>query len=264
MNSNNLPQKQIKLACLIPLILLMLIAQAQAQGSPPVTNSVAKTQNLLAELNFPNNGTPSGRRKGGGSRDGCPRLNKSITALVPGDQTNNTSFLASTVAEYPTVWIYVPKLPTNISSGEFLFQDEQGNNIWRTAIALPRKAGAIGITLPPNPQSALKINKKYQWYFKVYCGAAQNTSDYFYVNASLQRVALTPDMENKLKTAKSREYIVYTNNLIWYDAVTNLADMRRADPASHVLVEDWTKLLKAVGLEEFAQDPILGRYGSER
>ncbi|MBR8836069.1 MAG: DUF928 domain-containing protein [Stigonema ocellatum SAG 48.90 = DSM 106950] len=254
-----------KLICIIPLILLSLATpQVEAQVSQPVTHSVANTQNLLAELNFPNNGTPSGRRKGGGSRDGCPSLSKSITALVPGEETNNTSFLASTVAEYPTIWIYVPELPTNLNSGEFLFQDEQGNNIWRTAIALPRKAGAIGISLPPHPQFALKINKKYQWYFKVYCGAAQKTSDYFYVNASLQRVALTPDMENRLKTAKVREYVVYTNNHIWYDAVTNLADMRRVDPASHVLVEDWTKLLKAVGLAEFAQEPILGRYGSER
>ena len=36
---------------------------------------------------FPDNGAPTGRRRGGTSRDGCPTLSKPVTALVPGEET---------------------------------------------------------------------------------------------------------------------------------------------------------------------------------
>ena len=119
-----------------------------------------------------------GRRRGGTShREGCPKLKMPITALVPGQKTNNKSFSASTVSEYPTFWVYVPELPMNLSAGELVLQDEEGNDVFRTPITLPRKPGAIAITLPPNPQYALKEDLKYHWYFQVYCGEPQNNPE---------------------------------------------------------------------------------------
>jgi hypothetical protein len=221
---------------------------------------------------LPDNGTPTGRRRGGTGRDGCPALNTPITALVPGEETtgevqegNSTkssskSFLATTVAEYPSFWIYLPDLPTNLRTGEFVLQDRDGNDIYRSPITLPETPGIIGISLPSNPQYSLKTDQQYHWYFKVYCGALQKTSEYFYVDAWVQRVAMTPDLENKLKTAKSREYVVYADNSIWYDAVTNLADLRRTDSQNAMFKDDWTDLLKAVSLQDIAQAPIIQRY----
>jgi hypothetical protein len=223
-------------------------------------------------LPLPDNGTPTGRRRGGTGRDGCPALNTPITALVPGEETtgevqegNSTkssskSFLAITVAEYPSFWIYLPDLPTNLRTGEFVLQDRDGNDVYRSPITLPETPGIIGISLPSNPQYSLKTDQQYHWYFKVYCGALQKTSEYFYVDAWVQRVAMTPDLENKLKTAKSREYVVYADNSIWYDAVTNLADLRRTDLQNAMFKDDWTDLLKAVSLQDLAQAPIIQRY----
>ncbi len=258
-----------KLAGVIPAILLCLgcySPQVQAQVAQPTQTPNSNTQKRLEKLKFPRSGAPTGRRQGGARRNGCPNLNQSVTALVPGERTVNESisFVALTVSEYPTFWVYVPELPTNLRSGEFIFQDEKGKNIYKTPLKLPDRSGIVGITLPQNPQYALKQDNKYQWYFKVYCGDPENTSDYYYVKAWVQKVAITPNLENQLKAAKPGEYTAYAVNQIWQDALTNLADMRRTNSGSSVLAQDWNNLLKAVGLEEFATAAIVQRYSLER
>lgn len=257
------------LQSVMPLILLASYSpQVHSQVAQPVKKAVPNTQNRLEQLKFPRNGAPIGRRQGGARRTGteCPNLKTPITALVPGEETadESISFLALTVSEYPTFWVYVPQLPSNVRTGEFVFQDEKGKDIYRTPLTLAEKSGVIGISLPPSPQYALKTDNKYQWYFKVYCGDRSNTSEYFYVKAWVQRVALTSELESQLKTAKSGEYTAYAVNYIWQDAVTNLADMRRINSGDRVVAEDWTNLLTAVGLQEFASAPVVTRYGSQR
>jgi hypothetical protein len=295
---NNLPGNQMKLLIYQPkisgvvsakalkrllrsVIFLILFsiaypAQGDAQVTQPVNKVVTNTQNSLAQLKFPRNGAPVGRRQGGARRTGteCPDLKTPMTALVPGEESSDESksFLAFTVSEYPTFWVYVPQLPNKLRSGEFVFQDDLGKDIYRTSLMLPEKSGVIGISLPQSPQYALKTNNKYQWYFKVYCGAAQNTSEYFYVKAWVQLLPLTSQLESQLKTAKSGEYTAYAVNYIWQDAVTNLADKRRinsgvgeATPSEYrTLSDDWTSLLTAVGLEKFASAPIVQLYNFER
>jgi hypothetical protein len=267
MSKNKLPQRHHKLACAIPLLVIGLVSdpiKVQANPVQSFRNRVTHTSNLLAQR-FPDNGDPKGRRRGGTSRrDGCPELKTPITALVPGEENNNKSFFASTVAEYPTFWVYVPELPTNSRFGEFVLQDEQGNDVYRTSLTLSGKAGIIGISLPSSSQYALKQNLKYHWFFRVYCGNPQNKPEYLFVDAWLQRVALTPDLQQQLKTAQSREYTVYAANNLWYDAITNLANLRSTNPSERVLAEDWTNLFKAVGLEELAQAPIVQRYNPQK
>ncbi len=259
------------LQSVMPLILLANPVQVHAQVTQPVKKVVVpNTQNRLGELKFPRNGAPIGRRQGGARRTGtqCPDLKTPLTALVPGEETadESKSFLAFTVSEYPTFWVYLPQLPTNLRTGEFVFQDDLGKDIYRTPLTLPEKSGAIGISLPQSPEYALKTNNKYQWYFKVYCGDTpkeslrerQNTSEYFYVKAGVQRVALTSQLESQLKTAKPGEYTAYAVNNIWQDALTNLAQKRGANSGDRVLNDDWNNLLTAVGLSEFASAPIVG------
>ena len=264
MNRKKLHQLQIKLAGVSFLLLLSIASyppQVYARLAQSFSNSVDNTQNNLAQK-FANNGSPhKGRRRGGTSRrDGCPKLKTPITALVPGEEINHKSFLASTVAEYPTFWVYVPELPSNLRSGEFVLQDEEGNDIFRTAISLPETSAAIALRLPPNPKYAFKQDLKYHWYFRLYCGQPQNQPEYFYVDTWIQRVPLTPDLQKQLGKAELREYAAYATNNIWYDAITSLAELRRTNPNNRVLGEDWTKLLRSVDLEELAQAPIVLQY----
>ncbi|MBW4593429.1 MAG: DUF928 domain-containing protein [Brasilonema angustatum HA4187-MV1] len=266
MSKNKLLQRHYQLACSILLLSLGLVnypPKVQANPEQSFQNKITHTPNLFAQK-FPDNGEPKGRRRGGTSRrDGCPSLKTPVTAIVPGEEKNNKSFLGATLAEYPTFWVYLPELPTNLRSGEFVLQDDQGHDIYRTSLTLPAKAGTVGITLPSNSQYALKQNSKYHWFFRVYCGNPQNKPEYFFVDAWLKRVALTPQLQQQLKTAKSQEYKIYTANNLWYDAITNLAELRRTGSDTDTLAKDWTSLFKAVDLEELAGAPILQRYSPQ-
>jgi hypothetical protein len=97
-----------------------------------------------------------------------------LTALVP---DNN---LGLTVTESPTFWFFVPQLPATASSGEFVLQDEEHNDVYRTPFRLPEKPGIVSIRLPSNPQSSLKRDQMYRWHFRIYC-QPQTTSEYFWV-----------------------------------------------------------------------------------
>ncbi|KAB8330110.1 DUF928 domain-containing protein [Scytonema tolypothrichoides VB-61278] len=267
MIKNKLLQRHYQLACITLLLSFGLMNNAQkVQANPEQSfrNQITHTPNLFAQK-FPDNGDPKGRRRGGTSRrDGCPSLKTPVTAIVPGEEKNNKSFLGSTVAEYPTFWVYIPELPTNSRSGEFVLQDHQGHDIYRTSLTLPSQAGTIGVSLPPNSQYALKQNSKYHWFFRVYCGDPQNKPEYFFVDAWLERVTLTPQLQQQLKTAKSEKYKVYAGNNLWYDAITNLAELRRTRSDATTLTKDWTNLFNAVDLQELAGVPILQRYNPQK
>jgi Domain of Unknown Function (DUF928) len=246
-------------------LLILLVAStptaAWADLTPLFNNINLPTPYKLAELKFPDNGAPRGRRKGGTSRrDGCPKLELPITALVWGE--DNDSLLASTVSEYPTFWVYLPLLPKTLVLGEFVLQDNQGNDIWRKTITLPTQAGTIAINLPPNPQYALKTDSKYHWYFKVYCGKEQNKSQYIYVDAWIQKIALPPNVKQQLETSKSQRFQIYATHKLWYEAITDLADLRRSSSLNNndvntLLTKDWNNLLKSLDLGELASAPII-------
>jgi hypothetical protein len=243
----------LKLTFITLLFFSLATSQVQAQ-------SFTIKQNKPADQQFPDDGDPTGRRRGGTSRRGdCPILKMPLTALVPGEETNNKSFLGTTISEYPSFWVYIPELPTDIRSGEFVLQDQEGDDIWRTPITLTGKSGIISVKLPPNPQYALKPNLKYHWYFNIYCNPTQKNSVYF-VDAWVRRVTLTPQLQQQLNKAKSRQYKVYIANNIWYDAVSNLGELRRNNLGVNVFLEDWTKLLKSVNLPELAPAPIVQIY----
>ncbi|NEU74817.1 DUF928 domain-containing protein [Hassallia byssoidea VB512170] len=256
MSKNQLFPKQIKLTLITLILTLTNPLQVHAQS---FTNVYIK-QNKPTDQQFPDDGDPDGRRRGGASRRGdCPNLKTPLTALVPGEETNNKSFLATTISEYPSFWVYIPQLASDIRSGEFVLQDREGNDIWRTPITLPGKPGAISVKLPQNPQYALKPNLRYHWFFNIYCNPTQKNSVYF-VDAWVRRVTITSQLQQQLNNAKSQKYKVYIANNIWYDAITNLGELRRNNSGVSVFVEDWTKLLKSVNLSELAPAPIVQIY----
>ncbi len=257
-------------ACVIPLVFIGLMNYSQSVQAQ-LTNSIQNTVKNSPFQSFqqpklPRNGAPTGRRRGGAGRSpDCPSNLTQLTALVPGDA--GKSVLASTVAENPTFWFYIPQLPQTTRSGEFVLQVLDGKdvkNVYRTPLTLSGKPGIVSITLPAQPQYFLKVDKKYHWYFHIYCGDVEKTSDNFYVDGFVQRQALTEALNSQLKLAKPKEYIVYSANNIWYDALTNLGQQRRANPQNATLNKDWIDLLNTVGLQDIAQETILQDYNLEK
>lgn len=210
--------------------------------SPNSENTLAQTPVPFVPPQLPDRGAPSGRHKGAASRpSGCPRINMPLIALVPDNEPGLT------VAESPTFWFHVPALPESARSAEFILQDSSGSDIYKTRFTLPETSGIIKVTLPSLQPISLKIGERYRWYFKIYC-QPENTALYFWVDGQIERVP-----EN-----------AYPANSIWYDLLTNLAERRRTAPENANLRDEWTNLLKEVGLGELVQEPFLPCCTPER
>ncbi|MCC5661333.1 DUF928 domain-containing protein [Nostoc sp. XA010] len=259
--------QSIQRACVVPILLVSMVSYlqpVQAQLSNFIKKTVSNSQLQSSQQPaLPRSGAPTGRRRAGAGRNpDCPTSLTRLTALVPGDE--GKSVLTSTVVGNPTFWFYVPELPETARSAEFVLHlsqnDKDVQNIYRTPLALLGKPGIISITLPSQSQYALKANQKYHWYFHIYCGDPQETSDNFYVDGFVQRQVLTQALDSQLKSAKPREYIAYNANNIWYDALTNLGQLRHANSQDATLNKDWVDLLNAIGLQDIAKEPIVQHY----
>ncbi|WP_264197015.1 DUF928 domain-containing protein [Microseira wollei] len=158
----------------------------------------------------------------------------------------------------PTFWFYVPYSAQEAPLGEFILQEEEGKDVYRTSFTLPGNPGFVSVTLPPTA-TVLEINKSYRWYFKLYC-SEQKSSGSIFVEGWVQRVELTPVLEQQLKAASPQEYIVYANNLIWYDAIANLAKLRLQNPSNSTLDREWNNLLqlRGIALEQLNREPFVG------
>jgi Domain of Unknown Function (DUF928) len=190
-------------------------------------------------------------RKGTGSRGDCPPVNIPLTALIP---ENNR---ALTLSEHPSFWVFVPYAASDITTGEFVLQDEKDNDIYRINFTPPETPGIVSIDLKKSP--SLQTNTTYQWYFKLYC-SQQKLSNPVFVKGSIQRTVTNPELERKLQIARTPEerFSIYYQNNIWYEAVTELAKSYPHKPQNHNLLNNWFSLLKSVDLENLTSQPVIG------
>ncbi len=253
MNATKLPRLTIVVVSAVSSI--AIISYVSPLGAQPSSRRVGTFPLPLSNQKSPDfsgDGRP-GDRTGGGSRTPCPRINTPFTtALIP---MNN---LGKTVAERPTFWFYVPYSAQAAPAGEFVLQEEDGNEVYRTAFTLPATPGFVSFSTPLAIEP-LKVNQLYRWYFKLYC-EEQISSTPVFVEGWVQRVERTPALERQLQAAKSREDVVYAANGIWYDALNYLAQLRLNNPSNSILADGWTNLLsaKGVGLAQFSPIPIVG------
>lgn len=194
----------------------------------------------------------SGNRIGGGSRSDCPSVEIPLTALVPGSNWGKT------LSGQPTFWFYVPYTPEQAPIGEFVFQDEDRNDIYRVEFTLPTTPGFVSVTLPETRVS-LAVNQWHRWYFNLYCDRQKSSSPVF-VRGWVQRIAPNPELNRELDQATSRQDKVYAAHGIWFDAIAHLANWRLANPTALALNQDWSEIFQARGveLELPNQEPLVG------
>lgn len=201
-------------------------------------------------------GTPT-TTKGGGSRGDCISKTTPMTLLV-GDKN-----LESTISDRPTFWVYVPYTPAEATSGEFSLQQGE-TDIYRTLFTLPATPGIVSVTLPPSVKP-LEVGKKYRWYFNINCPPKEGsteTSAPAFVTGRVEKLALTSEAENEFKAANTtlERIAILARNGIWYDTVTELAQLRLKEPENREAIDAWNSLLKSdpIGLEGIAQEQIVG------
>jgi len=197
-----------------------------------------------------NRGRPT-RRRGMGSRDGCPATNIPLTALIPENQVGKV------VEANPTFWLFIPYQPSNIPiNGKFILQDEAHNNVYQTDLSIDKGEGIYSITLPV--EKSLETDKIYQWYFKLYC-KPDKSSTFIYVHGWIERVAIEPLQQKQLIATYSPEqrFAFYVENDIWYSALTELARLKQANHQNQTFAKYWLQLLNKIGLEELSNTPII-------
>jgi hypothetical protein len=200
-------------------------------------------------LDFSDIGRPR-RRRGGGSRGPCLAKNKPpLTALVP-----NTG-AGLTLAKSPTFWFYVPYTLTTNYSVEFVLKDNQDHTVYTNKVAgKGTPPGIVSLRLPSTV--SLADEKDYNWYFLVYCDA-QNQDRFVYVNGLVRRVE-RPALEKQLVSVSSRDRLTqYQAEGIWYETLTELAQSLSVSPQDAKTRQDWSSLLKSIGLEQLASEPFI-------
>ncbi len=222
-------------------------AQANQTGSSP--------RNIRIRYHLkepPPTGNPP-QTSGAGSRGEigiCPTVSTPLTALVPRVETPNGEFVwGRTTEARPTVWVYVPYTLSPKLVGEFRLraQNASGKPVNVTIARVTQTSpGVIGLRLPP--ENALKTNQIYYWSFVVLCDPKDASANQF-VKAAIQRIAPAPSLNNQLQIAKpSERAVIYANSGFWYDALTQLAGLRQANPTKALFLQDWNALLADIGL----------------
>lgn len=224
------------------LMVHLLIATAMVGGS---LWSAAQAQEYVP----PDRGLP-GRREGGGTRGNCLRSDTRLLALIP-----NSNY-GTTLSEYPTFFWYVPH--TTTQSAEFVLLDEDDNEVYKSTFQISENPGIISHTLPADGTIApLEIGKDYHWYFSLICDTRDRSGDIF-AEGWIQRVEPSPELADQLATsALSDRPTIYAQAGIWYDALSTLANLYQAEPTNSQLANHWLILLRSVGLEGIASQPLI-------
>ncbi|MBW4578394.1 MAG: DUF928 domain-containing protein [Tildeniella nuda ZEHNDER 1965/U140] len=203
-----------------------------------------------AQFKPPNRGVPK-TTAGGATRSGsCIKERTPLTVLVP------SSKIGLTTESHPTVFLYLPK--TTAQAAEFVLKDVDDNDVYRTPIVLPGKPGVVSFRLPADA-APLEVGKDYQWFFNVVCQPNDRLRDDF-VTAWIQRIEPNQSLTSALKTAVPRKRPnIYAQAGIWQDTLTTLSELRRTNPTDRTLTNEWSALLKSVGLGQIPGDPTVGQ-----
>ncbi|MEQ9550105.1 MAG: DUF928 domain-containing protein [Coleofasciculus sp. G3-WIS-01] len=237
----------------------------------PATAQVESSNTIFEPISIPSllpnlpgddgNGTPT-TDNGTGTRGGCAYKegDRLLTRMAGG---NNFQL---TVSKHPTFWVYVPYGSEKVSSGEFSLQYGE-HDVYRTTFQLPATPGIVSVTVPPT-EKALETGKTYRWYFEISCTSVAESEELVtqLAPASLtglvRRVSKSPELEAELNRAKNplERVAAYAKHDIWYDMMTEFAQLRLEYPQNSTLESIWLELLgdNRIGLKAIEQEPLVG------
>jgi len=249
--------QRIILTFTLTLVLVGFTGRSTRLWAKPAT-FLADAPKQALEYEPPSRGAP-GDRKDGGRRRFCSETQKPFTALVPATNWGET------VAEHPTFWLYVPY---QSGSFELVLHDEENNytDPYRTTFQVTKGPGIISVRLPQTVPS-LEVGKIYRWQFFFFCNPASQ-SNFLYVSGVILRVEPSSKLMSQLEAAKTprERVIVYAKNGLWHETLTELAELRRANPQDAELTADWAALLQhpVVRLDEMVSEHLVPCCTSEQ
>lgn len=225
------------------------------QGNPYATKAINNISSYLsrrgaATISFvpPEWGAP-GNRVGGATR-GCFSGRQALTALVPNTNTGTT------LAAQPTLSFYIPA--NKAEQLELVLLDNKQKILHKSTVASPKAPGIVSLDMAKIPGApSLETGKNYQWYFSMICDPKDRSADVV-VDGWIQRVEADPILQSEIQKAKPSDRVsLYAANGIWYDTVAAMVASRQSAPDNSVLTQEWSDLLKSVGLSAVAPAPIV-------
>lgn len=210
----------------------------------------------------PDRGTPTSDR-GTGSRGDCLYQ----ADLPPLAALVGQSHLSLTVSDHPTLWAYIPYTTADASQGEVIIQVEASDlEIYRGSFPLSSTPGIVGIRLP-DTMPALAVGEEYRWYIDIPCSPVARMGLAALVEPAtltglVKRVEVLPALMQALETAPTaaERMEIYGNHHIWYDLLSELAELRLMANPNPQIEQLWVNLLSdpmGANLEGFSQLPLI-------
>lgn len=194
-------------------------------------------------------GTPEGRSRPGATRfpPGCPQYDPPLTALIKVDQ-------ALTTLEYPTIFVFVPYTPSEISRMEFIvLDDRERDTIYHAEITQAPTPGVIEIQVPPEIPYRLAINTSYRWYFMLSCEGETSRGPHLVLDGWIHR---TSDVIN---LSEPVDHNTFLQAGLWYDAISHVASLYAVDSSYQ---EKWYDILLDLGYEDISGFPLIDSSAS--
>ena len=231
-------------------ILLVLICQTGIIFSGLSSRLLAQLSSMKISLEFPptnERGAPQTTTGGGTRGNSCVKSSEGdqtipLTPLMP-TRTN----VGITATTNPVLYWYVPQ--NTAEFGEFLLEDERGDEIYAVSFKLPPTSGIVKLKIPAN--ASLKTNRNYQWKFSLICDPQKPKHNQWVLGMLLPQsidLALKQQLANKNLLEQAEFFAVHK---IWHETLDIMAQLSTENPA------EWAEFLKSIDLESIAKKPIL-------
>jgi Domain of Unknown Function (DUF928) len=198
-------------------------------------------------------------RQAGASRglSYCLSEDKCLVALLPESDPS----LLTTTSDYPSLLFYVSASPAKTL--EFRFKDSVSGKTYTLSMIPPQKGGLVSVNLATLKDSAgkplppLVAGKTYDWDYTLVLDP-QDRSNSPNVDGTIKRQELDPALAQMIQQASPQDRIaLYGANRIWYDLIATLYQERLKNPNNPALASQWTEVLQAIKLDQFAKVPAI-------
>jgi hypothetical protein len=98
------------------------------------------------------------------------------------------------------------------------------------------------------------MGKDYKWLVSVVCESGSPEDSY--VVGSVRRIQPDSSLSQIDRAQPLDKFALYAKSGVWFDAVANLATLRKAQPNDPKVASAWENLLKGAGLGAIANAPL--------
>lgn len=254
--------KSLSRICAIALVASTVGISSSAIATPQTNLRDRLVNSNIKGFEPPNRGAPPST-SAGGSR-GCSAAVANASQPKAMRVFSLKQHLPLTLAAHPTFFFYVPSgLEAKVEFSLHKFDVESDldtEKVYSTEITVPSEGGLISHQLPQDSQYQLEVGQMYHWYVVVPCGDTALV-EYDFSDGFIERTdtnALDINLNERLASIDSGDLLAVSNAYaeagVWHEALTYLAQARRANPNNTTIQARWQSLLNAANLGEYSEE----------